>query len=110
MEITVTEYKRVAVVQPKGPVDSVTAPELEAALGRLTHAGKHNLVLDFSQVEYLSSAGLRVLVATLKAARQSGGELCLACPSPRIVDALRLVGVDALLTAYDSREAAIGSF
>jgi anti-sigma B factor antagonist len=110
MEITVTEYKRVAVVQPKGPVDSVTAPELEAALVRLAQAGKHNLVLDFSQVEFLSSAGLRVLVATLKAARQSGGELCLACPSPRIAKALRLAGVDTLLTVYDSREAAVGSF
>ena len=110
MEIIVTEYKRVAVLQPKGRVDSATATELEVALGRLTNAGKHNLVLDFSQVEYLSSAGLRVLVATLKAARQAGGDLCLASPSPRIVEALRLVGVDALLTVYDSREAAIGSF
>lgn len=110
MEITVTEYKRVAVVQPIGRVDSSTAPELEAAIGRLTHAGKHNLVLDFSQVEYLSSAGLRVMVAALKAARQSGGDLCLACPSPRIIEALRLAGVDALVTIYDSREAAVGSF
>ena len=110
MEITVTEYKRVAVVQPKGRVDSAMTPELEAALGRLAHAGKYNLVLDFSQVEYLSSAGLRVVVATLKAARQSGGDMCLACPSPRIVEALQLAGADALLTVYGSREAAIGSF
>ncbi|MEW6568274.1 MAG: STAS domain-containing protein [Chloroflexota bacterium] len=110
MEISVQEYKRVAVVTIRGRVDSATSGELENALRSLLERGQYNLVLDLDQVEFLSSSGLRVLVSALKSVRSAGGELCLARPAEQAADAIAIAGLDALFKTYADREAAIASF
>ncbi len=110
MEIVVTEFKRASVVQPKGHIDGASAEELEATLGRLVHAGRANLVVDLSEVDFLSSAGLRTIVSALKKARKAGGDLRVASPNPRVAAVLRLAGVEIPSPVYGSREAAIASF
>jgi anti-anti-sigma factor len=109
MELQVKEYKRVAAVQPKGRVDSNTAPELEAALIKLQGEGRTHIVLDLSEVEFLSSAGLRVMVSTMKNLRKGTGDLVVACPNPRAREVLRLAGLDTVFSIYETREAAIAS-
>jgi len=110
MEIAITEYKRVAVVQPSGRVDSNTSQEFEAALRRLTEGGRNALVLDLSRVEFLSSAGLRVMVTTMKTVRKSAGSICVAAPTQRVAEVLRLAGLDSVFEIFETREAAIASF
>lgn len=110
MEITVNEYKRVAVITVTGRVDSATASEFENSINDVIEKGKHNLVLDLSQVEFLSSAGLRVLVTTRKALQSAGGDIVLAQPSDRVVETLDTAGLDVLFERYDTREAAIAAF
>lgn len=58
-------------LQIEGRLDTVTAPELEAELNRLADAEK--LILDFSKLEYISSAGLRVLLSAHKRMSAKGG-------------------------------------
>ena len=110
MEITVNEYKRVAVITVTGRVDSATATEFETTINEVIEKGKHNLVLDLSDVEFLSSAGLRVLVTTRKTLQAAGGDIVLAEPSDRVVETLDTAGLDVLFERYDSREAAIAAF
>jgi anti-sigma B factor antagonist len=110
MEIQTHEYKRVAVLSITGRIDSATSAEFEAALQEVIGRGKRNLILDMSQVEFLSSSGLRVLVTTLKSLRKSGGELCIAQPSQRARDAIDIAGLDVLFRFFDDRESAIASF
>jgi len=110
MEISVTEYKRVSVMKVAGRVDSTTAPDLEAALKKLVEGDKSHLVLDLSGVDYMSSAGLRAMVATLKAAKRVGGDLRLASPSPRVEEVLHLAGLSSIFTIHPSREEAVASF
>ena len=85
MEITVNEYKRVTVVTVSGRVDSVTYGEFESALQAELEQGRVNMVLDFSGVEFISSAGLRVLVNARKLVKNAGGRIAFAqpriCPS-----------------------------
>ena len=69
MNIETRELKHVSVMKISGRVDSATAPEVEAALCGLSNSNRHQVVLDLQEVEYMSSAGLRVLVMTLKAAK-----------------------------------------
>ncbi|MBQ8128784.1 MAG: STAS domain-containing protein [Clostridia bacterium] len=59
-------------VSVEGRLDTMTAPELEAALGRDMPAAEQ-LVLDFSKLDYISSAGLRVLLAAHKTMSRKGG-------------------------------------
>ena len=110
MEIQTQEYKRVAVLSITGRIDSATSSEFEAALQEVIGKGKRNLILDMSQVEFLSSSGLRVLVTTLKSLRKTGGELCIAQPSQRARAAIDIAGLDVLFKFFDDRESAIASF
>jgi anti-sigma B factor antagonist len=58
----------------------------------------------------MSSAGLRVLVSTLKAARKSGGDLKLAQPAGRVKEVLDLAGLTPVFNIYSDVVEAVGSF
>jgi anti-sigma B factor antagonist len=110
MEIQIIDHKRVSVVSITGRVDGSTAGEFETTLNELTEAGKNNLILDMSEVDFVSSAGLRILVNTRKAVQASGGDIVLASPSDQVIETLDIAGLDVLFQQYPDRETAVGSF
>jgi anti-sigma B factor antagonist len=110
MEIVTQDYKRVAVMSVTGRVDSATAPELESKLHELVDGGKTHIVLDLKNVEYMSSAGLRAMVSTLKQVKRVNGDLRLANPSPRVEEVLRLAGLTSIFSIHPTQEEAVASF
>lgn len=110
LPISVQDYKRVTVMAVSGRVDSATAPDLEAELKKLVDADKTQIVLDLKDVEYMSSAGLRAMVSTLKAVKRVNGDLRLASPSARVEEVLRLAGLTSIFSIHPSREEAVASF
>ncbi len=110
MDITTQDFKRVAVMSVTGRVDSATAPELESQLRALVDGGKTHIVLDLKNVEYMSSAGLRAMVSTLKSVKRVNGDLRLANPSARVEEVLHLAGLTSIFTMFPTQEAAVGSF
>jgi len=111
MEIAHKELKRVDLVSVSGRVDSVTAPELEASLRAINDDGRFRLVLDLAGLEYISSAGLRALVTTLKNCRRyNRGDVRLASVPERISEVLEIAGLDALFKVYPDTAEAVGSF
>ena len=110
MEIATQEYQRVAVMSVSGRVDSATAPELESKLRALVEADKNQIVLDLKDVEYMSSAGLRAMVSTLKQVKRVNGDLRISSPSPRVEEVLRLAGLTSIFSIHSSQEEAIASF
>jgi anti-sigma B factor antagonist len=111
MEIATREFKRCTVVEVSGRIDSATAPELAETFQDLQADGQCNLVLDMSDVDFISSAGLRVLIDTQKRCqRQNRGKLVLAEVPEHIYEAFDLAGFDALFSFYDEEIEAVGSF
>ncbi len=111
MEITHKTLKRVDLVAVTGRVDSSTAPELEATLRAINNAGRFRIVLDMSNLEYTSSAGLRVLITFLKSCRRyNRGDLRLASVSERIAGLLEMAGLNVLFKTYSTTAEAVGSF
>ena len=110
MEILTKDMKRVSLVTVSGRVDSATAPDFEKALQSLIQANRCQIVVDLKGVDYMSSAGLRGLVTSLKAAKSGGGDLRLAQPSVRVRDVLELAGLNVIFTVYDDIVGAVGSF
>ena len=110
MQISTQDSGAVAVVSVSGRVDSATAPDLEAALKKLVDAEKTQIVLDLLNVEYMSSAGLRAMVSTLKSVKRVNGDLRIANPSPRVEEVLRLAGLTSIFSIYRSRDEAVSSF
>ncbi len=111
MEISTKELKRVILVSPVGRIDHQTAPELQKALDDLIENGQFKLVVDMSGVNYISSAGLRVLLAARKSVKRwNRGDLRLAHLQPYVRDTLELVGFTRIFEIYDDVVEAVGSF
>jgi anti-sigma B factor antagonist len=110
MEISRDTYKRVTVIAVAGRVDSSNADQFEAAVNEELKSGQRNLIFDLSDVDFLSSAGLRILVMARKEAQKGGGEVRLAQPSDRVKETLQIAGLDVLFEAFPSREEAIAAY
>ena len=109
MEITTRDYQNSNVVRVTGRVDASNYAQLEAKLKDYIGMGRRHLVLEMDGTEYLSSAGARVLITAQKALKPMGGRLAIAQPSARVVDVLKLAGLDTLFPIYDTTVAALAS-
>jgi anti-sigma B factor antagonist len=111
MEVTTTQFKRSDLVSAKGRIDSLTAPKLAEAFDAITDSGCYKIVFDMDGLEYMSSAGLRVLISTQKTCkRYNRGEIVLARVPKRIYEALDLAGFIPLFKFFDDVTAAVGYF
>lgn len=110
MEITVSPYKHCDLVTAKGRIDSYTAPQLSEAFNSITEAGRYKIAFDMSELDFLSSAGLRVLINTQKTCkRYNRGELALVKIPENIYAALDLAGFIPLFKIYDDVITAVGN-
>jgi anti-anti-sigma factor len=88
---TVAAYKLV------GRLDGANAAVHEQALLALLTGDVNAVTIDLSELNYVSSAGLRVLLVTAKATKARGGVVSLKSPKPAILDVLRISGFDKIL-------------
>ena len=112
LDITITQMKRVQLFELSGRVDTTNAGDLGIALDEALNNGHNHLVVDMSQVAYLSSAGLRELVKGRNRAKQgvTTGDLCIACPSEKVLNVLELAGLDSVFQIFETQAEAVGSF
>ncbi|KAF0112094.1 MAG: anti-sigma factor antagonist [Chloroflexi bacterium] len=111
MEIFSNHYKHCDVVKVTGRLDSSTAPKLVDQLSKITDENRFKIVMDFSQLDFISSAGLRVLISTLKnCKRYNRGTLVLAGLTPHILSVFDLAGFTAIFNIYPDVISAVGSF
>lgn len=101
MKIQERQEGKWRILEVAGRVDSLTATQLDTAFKQLIDDGSSWLKLDLSGVEYLSSAGLRVLLATLKAVRTLAGDLQLYSPRDNVRSVLEISGFSDLFTIDD---------
>ncbi len=110
MQLSTENVGPAVVVRITGSVDSLTADTLLTALRSEVEAGNIRLVGDFGGVDYTSSAGLRALLATVKEARQKGGDFRLAAVQPAVHKVLELSGFTSILKLYNDVDTAVASF
>ncbi|RMH00058.1 MAG: anti-sigma factor antagonist [Chloroflexi bacterium] len=110
LNISVESLKRVDLITVSGRIDSSNVTELEDALNNSLQNGRFNLVLDMADVNYISSAGLRAIVAALRDCSKRGGGVRIARPSDRVQEVLSLAGLDSLFPIYEDTVSAVGSF
>lgn len=111
MEINTRRLKRVDVITISGRVDGNTAPQLDETLKELLRRGRYRLVADLAGLDFISSAGLKVLISARNEARRfNRGDLVLVGVPPRIQGVLELTGLDRVFRTYDDAVEAVGSF
>jgi anti-sigma B factor antagonist len=104
-DVTTTE-RGVGVVTPKGRLNMVSARRLKELLADLVTGGTIRIVVDMAETTFLDSSGLGALIAGLKSARQAGGDLRIARPTPSVMTVFELTNLDKVLRARDSVEGA----
>lgn len=95
------------VVVPSGRVDSNSSSELERALVALTGSGETRIVVDLAEVEYISSAGLRVLLMVAKKLQDAKGRLVLCAMPESVRLVFELAGFLPIFAIETTREAAL---
>jgi anti-sigma B factor antagonist len=106
MDINIKTVEQTVVVELDGKIDSQTAPQVQAQISPLLQPGS-SIVLDMTRVTYMSSAGLRLLVAVHRQLVDSDGTLVLAGLAGRVRDTMSITGFLPYFTTYDSVEAAL---
>ena len=109
MEIEITPGL-VDVIVLRGAIDSLTAPKAIEAFAKHINDGHPNIVVDFTHVEFMSSAGLRALLASVKESRSKGGDLRIASVPATIERILKMAGFYNIVKAYANAAEAQASF
>lgn len=98
----------VTVVVPRGRLTMVSARRLRDILGETVASGQNRIVIDMAETTFLDSSGLGAIIAGLKGARQAGGDLRIARPTPAVLSVFELTNLDKVLRPRDSVSEAFG--
>ncbi len=109
MEITHTTTEQCTVVQIQGNLDTNTAPEAQAHIDALIEGGVTAVLLDFSTMNYISSAGLRVLLVTSKKLRPTGGKLHMYGLNETAQEVFDMSGFSTILSVFANEADALAA-
>jgi len=88
------------ILTPSGRLDTITSASFERDVHAALDAGASRLLLDLSEVTYMSSAGLRVALLAAKRLRTSGGKLTLCVPQASIASLFEISGFNTFLSIH----------
>ena len=112
MSISVTEDRvgQVLVLSPEGRLDSVNTGEFQSLTMGHIDGGEKNMIMDFSSLNYISSAGIRVTRLASNALEESGGQFVICAMNEYISKVYRISGFDRIIAVADTREEALARF
>jgi stage II sporulation protein AA (anti-sigma F factor antagonist) len=109
MNVTESTMNEIKVLSPEGRLDSVTSDSFEQLIMGWIANGHNRMVIDFTNLDYISSAGLRVLLIAAKQIKADNGVLALCGLKAHIHEVFEISGFLPILTVVEDIETAIGS-
>jgi anti-sigma B factor antagonist len=110
MNISTREEGAVTVVGVEGNLDTNTAPDAQQHLDGLQDGGVQKILVNFTDLDYISSAGLRVLLATAKRISASGGSLRICGLNETVNEVFEISGFSVILSVFGSEAEALEGF
>lgn len=101
-EYEIVQQKQKTLIIYKGRVDGITAPEMEKSLQSLFQDGNRQLLVDLSEIKYISSLGLRVLLKMQKEIKKAEGEIFIESMSEQVKTVFDMSGFDKLFRKYNT--------
>ncbi len=108
--IDAREHNEIRVLDLKGYLDAHTAPQLESSFQRELESGRYKLVVNFRDLDYISSAGLGVFMQFIEEVRKHNGDIKLANMSKRVYNVFDLLGFPVLFEIFEDEKEALLSF
>ena len=107
MDITEDKKNNIVILGLRGNLNVMTANLLEEKFTALIDRGERRLVVDFSQLDYISSAGLRVFLIAAKKLKSVQGKIVLSSLNAQIKEIFDISGFSSIFPMFNSREDAI---
>jgi len=100
----------ILILHLKGKLDAISSPIAEKKIFDSINNGQHKLLLDFAGVDYLSSAGMRMLLSTTKKLKTLSGKLVVSSVNANVMDVLVMSGFDHILLLAETNDEALKRF
>lgn len=107
MEITQEKVNDIAVISLSGRLNVTTTAELEQVFTKLLEEKQTKVLVECRELEYISSAGLRVLLTAAKQFKKISGEIALAGLSQNVKQVFEISGFTSIFPIYTTRDEAV---
>jgi len=107
MEITEEKRGEVKIIGLRGRLDAVTSPSVEKRLLDLVAQGEVRIALDLSELIYISSIGLRVLMVVAKQVQTGGGRLAIAALNDSVDEIFKIAGFTQVFSVCQTLDEAV---
>ena len=107
LDIKVEYYEKKIILRLDGRLDASSSPILERTMEELIKKSHNIIILDFTSLDYLSSAGMRLLLSYTKKLHIAGGNLYCCCMSGEVMEIIKMAGFEKILRIFHSEKAAL---
>ena len=110
MEIKTNKEREILILQLKGRLDTNASMEFEQKVEESINQYAKNVIIDFAELEYICSSGLRVIIQAAKKLKSVEGNLVLCSMQDYIQEVFEISGFDTFLKIFSSKDEALNSF
>ncbi len=110
MDAQVEQKGDVVVVHVKGRLDAASSPQLDKKINSIIDSGNFKLVLDFAELDYLSSAGMRLMLSLSKKLKNLEGKVVACALNDEVMEVIKMAGFHQVLELYPDVEACFKHF
>ena len=107
LQVELEEIDRKIILRLDGRLDAATTPVLERKIDSLIAENRVHLLLDFIHVDYLSSAGMRLLLSVAKKLKTKKGVLLIFSVTEDVMEIIKLAGFERILHIFESEQEAL---
>ena len=104
LNVTVEQANNKSILRLQGRLDATSVPLLEKKFNDIIDQNQRKFLVDFARVDYLSSAGLRLLLAISKKLRARGGLCALCNMADEVLDIIKMAGFEKILQIYSTEK------
>ena len=109
MQVVTSEQGCVVIIALTGRIDATTASSFETSCRELLDSGAKKVVVDLGGVEYISSAGLRVILTMVKASKAAAATLAFCSMQSMVAEVFKISGFSSMLPIYATRDEAVSA-
>lgn len=108
MEVTIRDESDTKIIMLQGKLDTNSTPDVESEINSLLDSGTNKLLINFENLSYISSTGLRLLLATAKRLQSSEGDLRVCSLNEMATEVFELSGFTSIINVFASEQEALG--
>ncbi|WP_294509515.1 STAS domain-containing protein [uncultured Bilophila sp.] len=109
MQAVISEQGCVSILALSGRMDATTASVFDEACRSLLDGGAKKIVVDLAGIEYISSAGLRVILTMVKASKGAVATLAFCSMQSMVAEVFKISGFSSMLPIYATRDEAVSA-